>query len=310
MNYVRMFDMNVGIAMGDGLSGSAVALFLKTTDGGAHWISRNDSAFGGYSFDMWRPISFPTSQVGFFASFGVNPSYLWKTTDAGSSWTRLDYPGNPAYRVSFANTQVGVACPSFSNQLFRTLDGGVSWEAFTAPILTYCLDLEFVPGNPAKVYMSNKDAILFSNDTCRTWTPVCSGRIDDIVFTDEHNGWAVGFDSLLLRTTTGGLASVQGSDRQEPAEFSLSQNWPNPFNPNTNIGYSVGVVSGQSSVGSDVRLAVYDLLGREVAVLVDGKREPGIYTVTLDASRLASGMYLYRLQAGEFIQIRKMLVLR
>jgi formylglycine-generating enzyme len=98
---------------------------------------------------------------------------------------------------------------------------------------------------------------------------------------------------------------------QLPSEFGLLQNYPNPFNPVTSIRYGVGVVSGQSSVvSSHVRLAVYDLLGREVAVLVNEKKEPGSYEVKFDGSRLSSGVYFYRLQAGDFVQTRRLLLLK
>jgi hypothetical protein len=102
-------------------------------------------------------------------------------------------------------------------------------------------------------------------------------------------------------------------------EYELQQNYPNPFNPTTTVRYFVGGVvapSGAFSSGVEgpdanhVRLAVYDLLGREVAVLVDGEAQPGIHEVSFDASKLASGVYTYRLQAGEFVQSRKMMVLK
>jgi hypothetical protein len=90
---------------------------------------------------------------------------------------------------------------------------------------------------------------------------------------------------------------------QLPAAFELRQNYPNPFNASTEIGY-------QLSEFGTVRLAVYDLLGREVAVLVDETREPGSYQVTVDASQLASGVYVYRLVAGSAVLARKMILAR
>jgi uncharacterized protein (DUF1501 family) len=89
-----------------------------------------------------------------------------------------------------------------------------------------------------------------------------------------------------------------------PGGFALEQNYPNPFNPTTRIGYRV------SGLGSRVKLAVYDLLGREVAVLVDGEMAPGRYSVTFDARNLASGVYLYRLEAGTYSETRRMTVVR
>ena len=95
-----------------------------------------------------------------------------------------------------------------------------------------------------------------------------------------------------------------------PSEFKLYQNYPNPFNPSTKISW-------QSPVGSMQTLKVYDVLGNEVATLVDEYREAGRYEVEFDANGLASGMYLYRLQvypaasmAGSFIESKKMLFLK
>lgn len=116
-----------------------------------------------------------------------------------------------------------------------------------------------------------------------------------------------------------------------PSEFALSQNYPNPFNASTVVRYQVpggtshgsgpggqGLgASGQSpelsnlpSGGSSVRLVVYDQLGREVVVLANERRQPGIYEVRFDGSRLASGMYLCRLTAGEYIESRTMLLMK
>jgi hypothetical protein len=87
-------------------------------------------------------------------------------------------------------------------------------------------------------------------------------------------------------------------------------NYPNPFNPTTNIGYSVGVVSSQSPVASMVRLAVYDLIGREVKVLVDEMKEPGEYRVTFDGRNLPSGSYIVRLTTATTSGSRKILLIR
>ncbi len=88
-----------------------------------------------------------------------------------------------------------------------------------------------------------------------------------------------------------------------PVDFLLSQNYPNPFNPKT-------VVSSQLPVAGDVKLAIYDLLGREVAVLVNEWRAAGSYQDAFFASSLASGMYIYRLRVGAFVESRTMLLLR
>ena len=88
-----------------------------------------------------------------------------------------------------------------------------------------------------------------------------------------------------------------------PPTFALDQNFPNPFNPSTAIRFEV-------PVATHVRLVAYDLLGREVAVLVDEKKAPGNYGIRFDASGLASGVYVYRLVGGDFVQTRKMTLVR
>ncbi len=125
--------------------------------------------------------------------------------------------------------------------------------------------------------------------------------------------------SYACDITRAGLATILLLDQQlaasvppaatVPTGTALSQNYPNPFNPATRIQYTVGVASGKGQVAS-VKLLVYDLLGREVAVLVNEQKAPGSYEVSFDGSGLASGVYLYRLTAGAFVQSRTMLLLK
>jgi len=85
--------------------------------------------------------------------------------------------------------------------------------------------------------------------------------------------------------------------------FFLSQNYPNPFNPSTIISY-------QLPVSGDVTLKVYDVLGREAAVLVNEEKQPGVYEVEFDGSHLSSGIYFYTLEAGEFRDTKKLIFLK
>lgn len=88
-----------------------------------------------------------------------------------------------------------------------------------------------------------------------------------------------------------------------PVEYALDQNYPNPFNPSTQIQYSL-------KEPGHTQLAIYNITGQEVARLVDGRQEAGIYNVTFSASALPSGMYFYRLQSGSFSQTAKMVLLK
>jgi Secretion system C-terminal sorting domain len=88
-----------------------------------------------------------------------------------------------------------------------------------------------------------------------------------------------------------------------PKEFKLEQNYPNPFNPTTSIQYQISSIS-------EVTLKIFDILGSEVATLVNKEQQPGYYEVQFNGSSLASGMYVYRLSAGNFISTKKMMMLK
>ncbi|MCX7877160.1 MAG: T9SS type A sorting domain-containing protein, partial [Ignavibacteria bacterium] len=103
---------------------------------------------------------------------------------------------------------------------------------------------------------------------------------------------------ICYQTLVGGIQQVE-----IPNYYSLSQNYPNPFNPATSIKYTIP----KSGL---VTLKVYDVLGREVATLVNEKKEPGIYDVNFDASELSSGIYFYRLEAGDFKAVKKMMLVK
>ena len=96
---------------------------------------------------------------------------------------------------------------------------------------------------------------------------------------------------------------VEVTSAAAPAVFALSQNYPNPFNPTTVIGYSI-------ASASHVSLKVFDLLGREAAVLVNTQQVPGSYSAAFDASRLSSGVYFYRLDAGNFSDAKKLSIMK
>ena len=100
-------------------------------------------------------------------------------------------------------------------------------------------------------------------------------------------------------------------DETIPTKFSLAQNYPNPFNPTTTIEYSIPKVRAKDfSPQQNVQLKIYDVLGREIKTLVNEKQLPGNYSVKFDASNLPSGVYFYRLQAGDFVATKKMILMK
>ncbi len=114
----------------------------------------------------------------------------------------------------------------------------------------------------------------------------------------------IDYANTIISSINSMLSKIVESNAAElPSEYSLSQNYPNPFNPVTAIKYSI-------PEAGPVQLKVYDILGREAANLVDGNREAGYYEINFDGSTLASGMYLYRLTAGNFVSTKKMLMIK
>lgn len=105
--------------------------------------------------------------------------------------------------------------------------------------------------------------------------------------------------------TIGLITSVEqiSDDATIPKQFRLEQNYPNPFNPSTTIQFAI-------PVSSPVSIKLYDVLGRQVVVLLDEEMQPGVYKLSFEAGELASGVYFYRIQASEFTQTRKLMLLK
>jgi len=131
-------------------------------------------------------------------------------------------------------------------------------------------------------------------DSCYIWFFVTGDSLGN----DPHVGSAARIDDLAFS----GVVSVQGTD-QQPLGFKVSQNYPNPFNPSTEIGFQIAEFGF-------VSLKVFDLLGREVAELVNNELHAGEHTVKFDASNLPSGVYFYRLTADGQSITKRMLLLR
>jgi hypothetical protein len=125
------------------------------------------------------------------------------------------------------------------------------------------------------------------------------GNIDLAASNFDNNGVPGNTVSVFINQTVTSAPTESGL----PQTYSLYQNYPNPFNPTTAISYQLSAVS-------NVSLKIFDILGREVATLVNHEMKPGSYEATWDAAGIASGVYLYRLQAGEFTETKKLLLIR
>jgi photosystem II stability/assembly factor-like uncharacterized protein len=325
MNYIEMFDSLNGVVMGDAPTPTHPALFLRTTDGGENWISMNpDELIGLISGDLWRRVDFVNINVGYFYSTGEPTQKLYKTTNGGNDWTVI--ADTFACRtIKFYDENLGIIYGAHLvdsvciPQMYRTKDGGLSWEYIQTPSNSFCMDIEFIPNHPSDVWLIAGNRAFFSSDSGRVWTAeLYIQELDynygfrDIVFTDENTGWLLGITpqpitNHLYRTTNGGFGGLVGvyeeKDNKLLTEYYLHQNYPNPFNPNTKIEFEI------EHLGY-VILKVYDILGNEVAVLVDEMKQAGSYEVKFDGRELSSGIYFYTLISGNFMATKKLILLK
>ena len=128
-------------------------------------------------------------------------------------------------------------------------------------------------------------------------------RVTSLFFLDSQTGWAAGIYGTILKTSNGGVSFSENAPGVTVSEFQLYQNYPNPFNPATTIRYSI-------SQENFVSIKVYNLLGEEVAALVNDYKIPGSYNIIFNAASLSSGVYFYKISAGEFSKNKKMILVK
>jgi photosystem II stability/assembly factor-like uncharacterized protein len=298
------------------------AMVKRSIDGGVNWTSYQYTRF---PVCVPTSISFWNSQhglVGIATEQFFPPNWtavILSTENGGLSWNVLSNPSYAGiFSMSFVNDLTGWALfsggggytdwsKSYSKTYFsKTTDGGLSWVPkkyvdFMVASLCFVDSLHgYACGSGGVIYRTA--------DGGEHWDSLKTDRGKDlfvIKFADLSVGYAIGANGTVLKTTTGGVLSVADRSLDIPSQFTLAQNYPNPFNPGTTIGFRVWGLG--SSV---VKLSVYDILGREVAALVNEPKVPGEYTVRFDGTRFASGVYYYRLTAGGHVATEKMLLIR
>jgi photosystem II stability/assembly factor-like uncharacterized protein len=272
---------------------------LKSTDGGETWFQ---SVHDGYEHFL---SSFIYSDDIFIVA-GTNGN-IFKTTNQGATWdsTNIGMP-NGLYSILFVNPNTGFlfgCCGSY----FRSTDSGLTWEDRGYITSGDIIHSSYFVNETAGWVVGELGWLLKTTDGGNTWFengPGITEELRDVTFINENTGFIVGSNGIILKTTNGGGTSTNISLENEPVKsFSLNQNYPNPFNPTTKIKFTI----------SDLRFAslkVYDLLGREVAILVNEEKPAGTYEVEFDASGLASNIYYYKLQAGDFSSVKKLILMK
>jgi photosystem II stability/assembly factor-like uncharacterized protein len=281
---------------------SLVAYLERTTDGGYSWTSYLQFADSTHFED----VQFVDDQVG-WATREYLPGELFRSTNGGASWTlRFTDSVHHLIHIDFLNADRGymvgklyAASPYFMN----TTDGGASWGIAPLPYVTGDIDLDFIDELSGWV-IGDAGRISGTTDGGATWLPESSHTTRDltsICFTSSSNGWVTGKSGTLLHFQPDAVTDV--GEGLLPGRTVLLQNYPNPFNPSTTIRYAV---AGRERVV----VSVADVLGRDVAVLLDEVEGPGEYETTFDGSKYANGVYIVRFRAGSVLDSRKIVLMK
>jgi photosystem II stability/assembly factor-like uncharacterized protein len=293
---------------------------VRTTDGGITWIEAEIDSSTYSGFPVFN-IKFYNSSLGYAAGGVIDCcGIIWKTTNGGNNWIANDTPyiaPEPFYRLHLKDSLNVLAVggdfepTGFGVSMYRTSDGGSTWQFEYIGISGVAWDLDFRTDQEVWAALGGEQKLIYSTDSGLTWTPVTtpdSMIIFKIIFPDSLHGFGVGMDGAVIKYKPETVPEVDVPENSIPGGYVLYQNYPNPFNPNTNLSFVIGH-------SSFVILKVYNLLGGEVATLVNEEKSAGEYitgfTVGQDSSPdIASGIYFYQLRAGSFVQTKKMVLLR
>ena len=169
------------------------------------------------------------------------------------------------------------------------------------------VDNEWLSFGRTSYNFNNNGYVLYAKHECKngdTWIPC-----NDVIKIQNPDNFIWYFFSSEIRIYYSSTTNINVINKNIE-EFDLTQNYPNPFNPTTTIEYSIPNVGMLNATSSNVRLIVYDVLGRKVTTLVNEKQTPGNYSVKFDASNLPSGIYFYTLRAGDFVATKKMILMK
>jgi photosystem II stability/assembly factor-like uncharacterized protein len=252
----------------------------------------------------------------------------YKTTNAGINWFMggVWYPGTYTFNdCYFFNSGTGYCCcyynsgaPNYttSHMIFKCnqwISGNSSWvniwynpNLYLHSITFAGQDTGYIVGG-GFVSSNYQSLILKSINGGNNWSQNSynfNQVLYDVVFINSKTGYSCGRNGIILKTENGGVTDVELISGEVPEKILLSQNYPNPFNNETIINYNLPV-SGY------ITLKIYDLTGREVETPVCGNYPPGNYKVTFNGGNLSSGIYFYKLFAGnKAVDIKKMILIK
>ncbi len=290
--------------------------FYKSTNAGSTFSASLKNFGGGKALSMatsW--LSTDTIYVGATPTTSVSAS-VWRSVDGGTTWTNITgalpnrYPTrmvtNP-YKAS----EVYITFGGFgTGHIFKSTNAGTNWTDITGNLPDVPTQSVFVdPVYPNNVYCGNDLSVYASTTGGTTWGEYRSGMPYSIVFDLSYVPV-----SRKMRALTHGSGiweiklkasptAVLNEEAGIPSSYKLYQNYPNPFNPVTTIKFDI-------PKNSNVTLKVYDISGKEVSSLINEFRNSGSYSVNFDAGYLSSGVYYYKLQAGNYTETRRMALIK
>lgn len=286
----------------------------------------------GLGFENLTAVSFISDSVGVIGDHLMNASFypdvrgrVFETRDGGETWrhrttfTRLNditFDGDSLWYVVGRNTILRIG--AYSNTVDEVVFAAPSTQILVAGSFA-TPGIGFVQSEGGVVYRTDDGGQSWISPSGGYPTPTHPGEnlMRDIHMLDANIGASVGTGGVIGATDAGGGVPVrvvytgledvedgkETSRPELPVRLSLDQNYPNPFNPSTTITYRL-------EASDHVRLEVFDVTGRRVAVLVDGAQSAGAHEMRFNASGLASGVYVYRLSSGSATEVRTMLLLR
>jgi photosystem II stability/assembly factor-like uncharacterized protein len=334
-----LFNVDFPSALNGFIIGS-LNTFLKTTNGGLNWIS-----LGVVNMTSTNDIDFIDNNTGYVCGADGDVS---RTTNGGVNWTKFDITTNDLFEIKAidANTVItggvggitykttnggtnwvsqitgtnnfisGIVFADASNGYFttlglsedvrRTTNGGLNWAAVTSPGNTSGLNGLALVNAPTVYGIGPAGKIRRTTNSGTSWETQPSGDtttfLRGIFMVDGNIGYVVGNGGKILKTLNGGIG-IQQISTHVPDGFSLKQNYPNPFNPVTNIEFLI-------PKAGLVKLSIFDISGKEIAVLVNGNLSIGTFRADFDAAEYSSGVYFYKLSSGSFTQTKKMILVK